>query len=364
MKISLTLISLFLIIAFIFPDQSLALAAPLIVPNVTSSVVDGSYNAGQLIPIEVAFTAIVYVTGTPLLTLSTGSPATTGIPYISGSGTSKLIFYYTVAEGDKSVDLDYATNHSLSLNGGTIKDAAGKNVNLRLANPGSPGSLGANKNIIIDTLAPSVTINQAAGQADPTSIPPVNFTVVFNEATADFATGDVSLPGTAGATTAVVTGSGTTYNVTVSGMTNNGTVIAEIPAGVAHDAAGNPNKAGTSSDNSVTFNPTALNISWVAPVGDRQIFQVADQSLQLEVAASSTVGISMVVFKRWDYVNLVRVEIGRVYSPPYILKFDTSALLPGDNEIDAFAYDAMDNFSYAYIFLYHYHQYFLPLGYR
>ena len=45
--------------------------------------------------------------------------------------------------------------------------------------------------------------------------------------------GDVTLTGTAGATTAVVTGSGTTYNVAVSGMTGSGTVIASMCMPVA-----------------------------------------------------------------------------------------------------------------------------------
>ena len=101
---------------------------------------------------------------------------------------------------------------------------------------------------------PSVTINQAAAQPDPTAASPINFTVVFNETVTGFVTGDVTLAGTAGATTATVTGSGTTYNVAVSGMTANGTVIATIAAGVAVDAGGNPNAASTSSDNTVTFN--------------------------------------------------------------------------------------------------------------
>ena len=52
----------------------------------------------------------------------------------------------------------------------------------------------------------------------------------------------------------MVTGSGTTYNVAVSGMTGSGTVIANVLAGVATDAAGNPNLAATSTDNTVTFN--------------------------------------------------------------------------------------------------------------
>ena len=100
----------------------------------------------------------------------------------------------------------------------------------------------------------TVTINQAVGQADPTGTSPINFTVIFSAPVTDFATGDVTLSGTAGATTAIVTGSGTTYNVAVSGMTQSGTVIATILAGVAQDAASTPNQASTSTDNTVTYN--------------------------------------------------------------------------------------------------------------
>ena len=103
-----------------------------------------------------------------------------------------------------------------------------------------------------DVVRPSVTIDQAPGQADPTAASPINFTVVFSETVIGFATGDVAVGGTAGATTAIVTGSGTTYNVVVTGMQGPGTVVASIPAGVAIDAAGNPNLASTSSDGSVT----------------------------------------------------------------------------------------------------------------
>ena len=45
-----------------------------------------------------------------------------------------------------------------------------------------------------DTTPPTVTINQAAGQADPTNASPINFTVVFSEPVTDFATGDVTFP--------------------------------------------------------------------------------------------------------------------------------------------------------------------------
>src|SRR5262249_54664672 len=59
---------------------------------------------------------------------------------------------------------------------------------------------------------------------------------------------------TAGGTLSVsVTGSLDTYTVTVTGMTTQGLVVASIPAGGATDAAGNPNLASTSTDNSVQF---------------------------------------------------------------------------------------------------------------
>ena len=131
-----------------------------------------------------------------------------------------------------------------SLAAGVAHDGSG-NANL--------ASTSTDNTVTYDVTPPTVTINQAAGQADPTNASPINFTVVFSEPVNDFATGDVTLSGTAGATTATVTGSGTTYNVAVSGMTGSGTVIASLAAGVAHDAAGNANTASTSTDNTVTY---------------------------------------------------------------------------------------------------------------
>ena len=78
--------------------------------------------------------------------------------------------------------------------------------------------------ITIDTTPPAVTINQAAGQADPTATSPINFTVVFSEPVTDFSTGEVTLSGTAGGSLAAAVtnpnGDQKTYNVAVSGMTS------------------------------------------------------------------------------------------------------------------------------------------------
>ena len=115
----------------------------------------------------------------------------------------------------------------------------------------------ANSNAVTsDSSAPTVTINQAAAQADPTNGSTVNFTAVFSETVTGFATGDVTLTGTAGATTGTITGSGTTYDVAVTGMTSNGTIIATVGSARATDAAGNNNTTSTSTDNTVTRSDT------------------------------------------------------------------------------------------------------------
>jgi subtilisin-like proprotein convertase family protein len=123
-------------------------------------------------------------------------------------------------------------------------------------------STSVDNTVTLLTATPNVTINQAAAQPDPTSASPINFTVQFDQLVTGFATGDVSLSGTAGATTGIVTGSGSTYNVAVSGMTASGTVIATIAAGVAQ-ACTQPNNASTSTDNTVTIScvPPIVNVT-------------------------------------------------------------------------------------------------------
>ena len=111
----------------------------------------------------------------------------------------------------------------------------------------------------LDNTAPTVTVNQAAGQGDPTNTKSIQFTVVFSESVTGVATGDFTKSGTAtGFSVSSVSGSGTTYTVTVSGSSvTDGTVTLTMPAGGAADTAGNTNVASTSTDNSVTYEATA-----------------------------------------------------------------------------------------------------------
>jgi hypothetical protein len=111
---------------------------------------------------------------------------------------------------------------------------------------------------------PTVTVEQDAAQADPTSDSPINFTATFDEPVSGFTESDVNLGGTASATTVVVTGGPTVYNLAVTGMATAGTVTAEIPAGAVIDAAMNYSLASTSVDNTVTFDIISPNLTITA----------------------------------------------------------------------------------------------------
>ena len=118
------------------------------VSNVTSSSTNGTFSVGDSVSIQVVFSEAVTVSGTPQLTLETG-PTNRAVDYVSGSGTTTLTFTYTVQAGDSSLDLDYVDTSSLALNGGSIVDAAGNAATLTLPAPGTTGSLGANKAIVV-----------------------------------------------------------------------------------------------------------------------------------------------------------------------------------------------------------------------
>jgi hypothetical protein len=126
------------------------------VTGVSSTLANGSYSTGTVVPVTVTFNAAVTVTGVPQLTLATGTPATTAVDYSSGSGTPTLTFNYTVAAGNTSADLNYAATTSLALNGGTIRDAATNNATLTLPATNNAGSLGGSKALVIDTTAPAL----------------------------------------------------------------------------------------------------------------------------------------------------------------------------------------------------------------
>ncbi|MEP2772293.1 MAG: PKD domain-containing protein [Fulvivirga sp.] len=109
---------------------------------------------------------------------------------------------------------------------------------------------------------PTVTINQAASQIDPTNSSPIVFDVVFSEAVSGFdsdADLNFSSSTTGGTLSAVITEvapmDGTTYSVSVSGMAGPGDLIVNVVAGAATAVAApnDPNLISTSTDNTITY---------------------------------------------------------------------------------------------------------------
>ncbi|MCX6954812.1 MAG: Ig-like domain-containing protein [Verrucomicrobia bacterium] len=121
----------------------LALAAsPLraVGPTVSSVTppANGTYLTGQTVSFTVNFNLAITVTGTPQLSLAIGGTARTA-NYVSGSGTTALVFSYTVQGTDSDMD-GMACTSPLVLNGGTLKNGATDAI-LTFTPPSTPSVL-------------------------------------------------------------------------------------------------------------------------------------------------------------------------------------------------------------------------------
>jgi len=211
------------------------------VPTVSSvSVPAGAaYNAGDTLTFTVNTSETVLVNGVPRLLLDIGG-STVFADLVSGSGTSTLVFQYTVQAGDN--DADGISVSGLSANGATLRDAAGNGMNLTLNNVGSTSG------VIVDTLAPTpsaiVTLDPS-----PTNAGSVRYTVTFSEGVSGVDLGDFVLAGTgtaAGSLSGLQQIDARTYQITVSGVSGTGTLTLNLNGsgtGIL-DAAGNPLSGG------------------------------------------------------------------------------------------------------------------------
>jgi predicted RNA binding protein YcfA (HicA-like mRNA interferase family) len=134
---------------------------PQTVSYVSSDTTDTNpFKIGDLVPITVKFNGtvnIVITGGTPYLALDTDeSPgtATSTAPYSSGTGSTDIIFRYTVAANEYSAELNYINTSSLALNSGTIRDVAGNNATLTLPGIAEDTALKQKKDLWIDGVVP------------------------------------------------------------------------------------------------------------------------------------------------------------------------------------------------------------------
>ncbi|MEK0195653.1 FG-GAP-like repeat-containing protein, partial [Microcoleus anatoxicus] len=164
------------------------------VTAVTATNLDNSYGVGSTINITVTFDAAVTVDttgGTPRLQLETGTTDQFAT-YASGSGGTVLTFNYVVQAGDSAADLEYLATTALTLNGGTIKETAATawDADLTLPALATANSLGGSKAIVIDTVAPTVTLTSTS---PTTTNAPFSVTATFSETVTGFTSTDVTV---------------------------------------------------------------------------------------------------------------------------------------------------------------------------
>src|SRR5437867_1409588 len=167
-----------------------------------SAMVGGGLIAPQ--PAQAQLGSLIVTITSP----ADGSPVSGTIP-VTASVT--IVGALTVAgvqfklDGNNLGAEDTSAPYSVPWN--TTTASNGSHTLTAVAREGLLGTLWTSDPVTVtvsnDITRPTVTINQAAGQADPTSASPINFTAVFSEPVSGFTGTDVTIGGTAGRTKTV-----------------------------------------------------------------------------------------------------------------------------------------------------------------
>jgi hypothetical protein len=111
---------------------------------------NGSYIAGQNMDFTVNFNENLIVSGTPYITLTLETGGVVNASYIGGTGTSALVFRYTIQEGNLDTD-GVAVGSEINLNGAMLKDIGTNDAILTL------NGIGDLTTVLVDAVAPNVS---------------------------------------------------------------------------------------------------------------------------------------------------------------------------------------------------------------
>jgi hypothetical protein len=256
------------------------------VNSISSTSANGTYAAGQSIPIQIGFLEPVTVIGTPSLALNSGGTAT----YVSGSGTFALTFGYTVGAADQSSLLDAASASALTLNGGSIRDAAGNGATLTVPTGAAAGSLASNKTIVIANVTTITAATVTASYSPVAQSVTLSATVTSSAATVN------------GGTVAFTVFNSSNVQVgssVVSGTVNLGTASASytLPGATAagtysiHAAYSGAGAFNASSDNTHVLNVTPI-ATTTTGANATATFSAANQTVALSAAVSSSTAVN------------------------------------------------------------------------
>ncbi|WP_226163677.1 Ig-like domain-containing protein [Hymenobacter terricola] len=225
--------------------------------------VNGTYRTGQNLDFTVTFTAAVTVNaagGTPTLLLTLDTGGSVAATYLSGSGTSALIFRYTVVSGNLDAT-GIALGTALLANGGTIRDAAAQDAVLTL------NGVGPTAGVLVDGVAPTLTsINRQTPAAALTNATTLVYRVTFSEAVNGVGPTDFALMATGTATGSIAFAtlvSSGVYDVTVNPVSGNGTLRLDLNSsgtGIT-DVPGNAIVGGFTTGQSYTLDTSAPTVA-------------------------------------------------------------------------------------------------------
>lgn len=117
------------------------------------------YGVGARLLIEVVFSDDVFVSGIPLLALSsstTSGPSGVAECVTISTWTTSILFQYEVVLTDNTADLEYASGTALTLNGGAIIDRNKNSPNLTLPDINTATSLSGTSTVVINTTSPVI----------------------------------------------------------------------------------------------------------------------------------------------------------------------------------------------------------------
>ncbi|MGN6282339.1 Ig-like domain-containing protein, partial [Frateuria sp.] len=215
-----------------------------IAPTVVSvdAPANGTYVAGQNLDFTVNYSDAVTVdtsAGTPRIAITLDTGGTVYAHYVSGSGTTALVFRYTVQAGQNDAD-GITLASAVDDNGGTLRDAVGNAASDAL------NSVASTVAVHVDALPPTanISLSDTALAAGETSTVTITFSEAVNGlTTADFTVANGALSGLASSD------GGVTWTATFTPGANisvAGNLIVLDNTGV-QDAAGNAGLGTTAS---------------------------------------------------------------------------------------------------------------------
>lgn len=183
---------------------------------ITSAIgaVSGLLNGDDVVTVTVTTNKNVTVDttkGTPTLKLDIGGVEKTAT-YLSGSGSTSLLFTYTVQSGDTDANGISIGANALALNGGTIKDGLSNDAII------TSSLVADNNSYKVDTTAPTATI-ALADSALLVGDTSTTVTITFNEAVTGFDKNDLTVQGGA-LSTVTSTDGGITWTGTFTPTAN------------------------------------------------------------------------------------------------------------------------------------------------